>query len=64
MFARNTLAHWLIDVEGIDGRTASRIIAMDRRGYTLADIKANFDAKTQAKILRAHEGLFCVNNDC
>jgi hypothetical protein len=59
-FPRWSLAYWLIEVEGIDGRTAARIIAMDKQGI---DPRPHFPSDAE-KIQSAYDGRYCVQNDC
>lgn len=57
---RCSLAYWLIDVAGVSRRTASRVIALDRRGI---DPRPHFPGDAE-KITAAFESLAEVVNDC
>ena len=64
MFTRNTLAHWLIDVEGIDGRTAAQVIALDRSGLARRDEMAQRWPDIYERIQAAYDGLYCYTENC
>lgn len=49
-----------MDVEGIDGQTAARIIAMDKQLINPLPYFPGLEDKIQA----AYDGLHCVTEDC
>jgi len=61
-FARNTLLYWLCDVEGIDGVTAGRIVAIDRMGWRGVNVDEQFPGLGD-RIRAAYEGLAEVQGD-
>ena len=59
-YARNTPHYWLIDVEGIDPKTAEKIISAYDDGL---DTLAHFPG-LEDSIASAFDGLLCVLHDC